>query len=269
MANQIRRTLVLVIVVCFVSAPITLADNEDQIALSQPLTIVWKYQTNDIADLTPASDGREIFLPLGAGVLVSLSGADGKLHWRAEVGGEFSAAPAADDRAVYVAGRYADPDQKQVHGTLRALSKSTGVTLWMRTLPTPLTGALVDAGTTLFASTADGYVYAFNRLTGLVQWRNDYNDEFAGGPTLAGNRLYVGGKSGIVRAFDANTGQLVWQYKTGGAVSSPIAMKDSVAYFGSDDGNVYAFSEIRSKPLWHRRTGAAVRAVVAGEEFHV
>ena len=55
----------------------------------------------------------------------------------------------------------------------RALSKSTGVTLWMRTLPTPLTGALVEAGTTLFASTADGYVYAFNRLTGLVQWRNE------------------------------------------------------------------------------------------------
>ena len=234
---------------------------EDGLALSQPLTVAWRYESDRTIDLTPASDDTTAFVPQGAGILLALNAVDGKLQWRAEAGGEFSAAPAADDRSVYVATRYTEPDQKQVHGTLRAISKSTGVTLWMRTLPAPIGGCLVTNEIALFGGSVDGHIYAFDKRTGLSIWSNQYAEEFSGQPVTAGSLVYFGSNAGTLRALDVKTGNVVWQYKTRGPIQGAIAVRGNIVYFGSRDGNVYAFSEIRSKILWHRRTGAAVQAV--------
>lgn len=197
--------------------------------------------------------------------MVALNAADGRLLWRAETGGEFSAAPAADERGVYVASSSSGPDDKHPRGTLRAVSKATGITLWMRTLPAPIGGGLV-VGTALLGGGSDGRVYAFDKRTGAILWSNQYAETFSGQPALAGNFVYFGGDGGTVRALNATTGQLAWEYKTSGAVKGSIAAANGVVYFGSGDGNVYAFSEIRSKLIWHRRTGAAVQAVIALEK---
>jgi outer membrane protein assembly factor BamB len=234
----------------------------DQIALAQPLIVKWRYQSDEISNLTPAADKTTVFLPLLGGTLVALNAPDGKLLWRAEAGGEFSAAPTTDERCVYAATRYSEPDQKHVHGTLRALSKSTGVTLWMRTLPAPLGGSLAAGESALFAGSSDGRVYAFDKRTGLTLWINQYSEGFSSEPLLAGQMVYLGSDSGTLLALDQATGRLVWQYRTHGAIPGPIAIANGIVYFGSGDGYVYAFSEVRAKLLWRRRTGAAVQAVV-------
>src|SRR5205085_4198065 len=132
-----------------------------------------------------------IFIPMSSGVLVALNAADGKLVWKAEAGGNFSASPIAGERSVFVAQRNGEPDQKQVSGTLRALSKTTGVTLWMRTLPAALSGLAVDP-VSLFGASPDGHVYAFDKRTGLVLWSNQYEEEFSAPPVVAGAHLYLG-----------------------------------------------------------------------------
>lgn len=237
----------------------------DGLLLSQPMTIAWRYQNDHMTDLTPAADDKTVFVPLGSGVLLALSGADGKLQWRAETGGEFSAAPVVDERCVYVATRYTEPDQNHVHGALRAISKSTGVTLWMRTLPAPLAGGLATNQSSVFGGSADGHVYAFDKRAGLSFWSNQYEEQFTGQPLVSGNAAYFGSSAGIVRALDVAAGNVLWQYKARGAVQG-IAIRGNVIYFGSADANVYAFSEVRRKLLWHRRTGAAVQAVTATDE---
>src|ERR1700736_5884239 len=73
-----------------------------RLSLSQPLTVRWRYAGLTL-NLTPAADDERIYLPLAGGTIVSLRASDGQLYWRSEIGGEFSASPAADDRAVYVA----------------------------------------------------------------------------------------------------------------------------------------------------------------------
>ena len=234
-------------------------------ALSQPLTVTWRYRTDQTTDLTPAADAESVFFPLSNGVLLALNTADGKLQWKAEVGGEFSAALIADQRSVYAATGYTKAEQKNTQGTLRALSKSTGLTLWMRTLPAPISGSLVADSVALFGGSVDGHVYSVNKLTGQVLWSNQYAEEFSGHPQVVGNRVYFGSNAGTIRALDARTGQLIWEYKTRGPIQGAIAVKDNMAYFGSGDGNVYAFDEIRSKVRWHRRTGAAVQAVALVE----
>jgi outer membrane protein assembly factor BamB len=235
-------------------------------SLSQPLTVAWRYETSQTTDLTPATDEHSIYVPLGGGVLVALNAADGKLRWKAEVGGDFSASPAVDDRAVYSATRYTGEQEKQTHGTLRAISKTTGVTLWMRTLPAPLAGGLAVAGTGLFAASTDGHAYAFDKQTGLVIWSNQYGEEFSAQPIIAGNSVYVGSNSGMMRALNAQTGALGWQYKTRGAIHGQAAARGDMVYFGSADGSVYAFSDIRKRLVWRRRTGAGVEAVAVVEE---
>lgn len=235
----------------------------DQIALSQPLTIKWRYQSDQISNLTPASDRTTVFVPLGSGTLVALNAADGKLIWRAEAGGEFSAAPTTDDRIVYAATQYSETQPGHVHGTLRALSKTTGVTLWMRTLPAPLGGSLVAGEKALFAGSADGRVYAFDKHTGLTIWINEYSDGFSSQPSLSGQSVYLGSDGGNLLALDQATGRLLWQYRTRGAIHGPIAVTNGIVYFGSGDGYVYAFNELRTKLLWRRRTGAAVQSVAA------
>src|SRR5258707_15156368 len=74
---------------------------QNQIALSQPLVVKWRYQSDQTSDLTPAADKTTIFLPLAAGTLIALNSSDGKLIWRAETGGEFSPAPTTAYRSVY------------------------------------------------------------------------------------------------------------------------------------------------------------------------
>lgn len=234
--------------------------------LSQPLTIVWRYQSDQMTDFTPAADEQTVFFPLTSGVVVALTAGDGKLQWRAEIGGEFSAALVADDRSVYAATKYADPDQKTGHGTLRALSKTTGVTSWMRTLPAPVGGSLAADDNALFVGSLDGRIYSLDKRTGQILWSNEYGEEFAGQPLVAGGRVYFGSNAGSVRALDAKTGQVLWQYKTRGAIKGAMALKDNVLYFGSGDGNVYAFDEISARLRWQRRTGAAVQAVAAVEK---
>jgi outer membrane protein assembly factor BamB len=213
----------------------------DQVALSQPLIVKWRYQTDQISNLTPAADKTTVFVPLAAGTLVALNAADGKLLWRAEAGGDFSAAPSTDERSVYAATRYSEPDKGIIHGTLRALSKTTGVTLWMRTLPGPLAGSLVAGEKALFGGSADGRVYAFDKRTGLTLWINQYAESFSSEPLLAGNLVYVGSETGTLFALDQATGKLVWQYRTHGAIPGPIAVANGIVYFGSGDGYVYAF----------------------------
>src|ERR1700681_1076550 len=201
---------------------------QKQLALLQPLVVKWRYQSDQTSNLTPAADKTTVFLPLAAGTLLALNAADGKLIWRAEAGGEVSAPPTTDDRSVYAATRYSEPEQRLVHGTLRSLSKTTGVTLWMRTLPGPLGGSLIAGENALFAGSSDGRVYAFDKHTGLTLWINQYSEGFSSQPSLSGQLVYLSSDGGNLLALDQATGRPVWQYRTHGAIQGPIVVANGV-----------------------------------------
>src|SRR3979409_861020 len=62
----------------------------NQIALSQPLIVKWRYQSDQSSNLSPAADKTTVFLPLAGGTLIALNAADGKLLWRFEAGCDLS-----------------------------------------------------------------------------------------------------------------------------------------------------------------------------------
>jgi len=250
-----------------VVAPGLRARQDDHIALSQPLIVKWKYESDRMTNLTPASDRQAIYLPLSSGTVVGLSATDGQLRWRSDTGGEFSASPIADERSVYVATEYRDGkgEQAPLRGALRAISKDTGVTRWMRTLSAPIRGSMVANGLRLFAGGADGRLYAFDKGNGLSIWINQYAAPFSAQLTVLADRIYLAGDASTLFALDQGTGHVTWRYRTRSSLSCPVAVAEGVVFFGSTDGYVYAFSESRSELLWRHRTGAAVQAVVVVE----
>ena len=245
---------------------IAVSAGKDELALSNPLTLKWRYGSDQTSNFTPATDTATVYVPLADGTLVALDGRDGQLRWKSEPGGDFSAAPAVDERAVYVATQYESADKTATRGILRAMSKETGITLWMRTLSAPLRTALVVDGPAVFAGAANGSAYAFDKMNGRTLWVNQYSDAFDGQPALVSDRVYLGTLGGWLLALDRKSGDVIWRYRTRGAIRGPIAVADGIVVFGSADGYVYACRDRRGEHLWKHRTGAAVVAVVAIED---
>jgi outer membrane protein assembly factor BamB len=255
--------LIFVIVAARTPSGFAVRSSEGQIALSQPLTIRWQYESDRTVNLTPATDGERIYLPLAEGMLVSLRATDGQLFWKTEIGGELSASPAADERAVYIASKAGGPSgsEPRALGTLRALGREAGVTLWMRTFQFPLQGALAVNQTTLFGGGTDGRFYALDKKTGTFLWVMQHWSRFASHPVVSGSRLYIGNDDGTLFSLDQATGKQLWRYRTRGAIRGRAAVVGGVIYFGSADGFVYAINEADGRLRWRARTGAGVQAV--------
>ena len=243
------------------SFPIALA--EGHIALSQPLTLRWQYTTDSTINLTPATDGQRVYLPLATGTIVSLRAFDGQMYWRTEIGGELSASPVADERGVYIASETGVVQGKapQAAGALRALGRESGVTLWMHTLPFPLRGALAMNEQALFGGAGDGRVYAVSKKTGEMLWVKQFATPFSSLPTVSNTYLFIGNDDGTLFCLDQKTGKQIWRYRTRGAVRGRASVHHGVVYFGSADGYVYAIDEMTGRFRWRTRTGAGVQAV--------
>ena len=234
-----------------------------KLALSQPLTVRWRYASNATLNLTPAADKERIYLPLAGGTIVSLSANEGQLLWKSEVGGEFSASPAADDRALYVASEMVgtDGDSRRSRGALRALGREAGVTTWLNTLPVPIRGALAISNDKIFAGAGDGGFYSLDKTTGNIVWLAQIGSALNCTPVISKHGVYVGGENGALVSLEESSGKLRWRYDTRGPVRGPVAIFNDMVYFGSGDGYVYAVSEAEGHLRWRTRTGAGVQAV--------
>lgn len=232
--------------------------------LSQPLTVRWQYDTERTVNLTPAANSDLVYLPLTAGTLLSLRAADGQLLWREDMGGEFSAAPLADEGAVYIAsetGASSGAHFPRATGAIRALSHKSGITLWMRTLQSPIRGALTASRDRLFGGAADGRIYAIGKERGEILWMTQLRTPFASQPVVSGDRLYIGGEDGALFALEQATGRVIWRYQTRGALRGLVAVAEGTIYFGSADTYIYALREGDGALRWRTRTGAEVQSV--------
>ena len=181
---------------------ILIASVNSDALLSQPLTVRWRYESN-VTNLTPAFDNERIFVPIAGGQLVALKAKDGQLVWRAEIGGELSASPVADENAIYVASETViQTEAQKSSGALRALGREGGVTQWMTPLVRPLRGALALSHGKIFAGGLDGRAYAFDKRTGGVMWSIPYSLEFSGQPVVKDGKVYLGSEDGTLLALD-------------------------------------------------------------------
>lgn len=236
-----------------------------QATLSRPLHERWSFEDDKISNITPAVNGEAVYVPLGNGAVVSLRRDSGELLWRSELGGVITSSPSADSRGVYLASEIpplGESKYPQATGVLRALGSKSGVTLWMRTLPSPIRGALAANETTLFGRSSDGRIYAVKKENGEIDWIKYGSLPFNSSPVLYGGKLYVVDGGGSLYALEESTGQTSWRYRTRARPGASLAIIEGTVFVGSDDGYVHAIDDKTGRMRWRARAaGAAVQTV--------
>ncbi len=258
------RTLVCLLVIVIIQYSPTQISAQTQLSLSRPLRVKWKYETSMAINLTPAVNKDTVYLPLTAGDIISLQATDGEFNWKTETGGDISASPVADERGVYIASEtnIAGSTSTRATGTLRALGRSSGVTLWMRPLQSPIRGVLAANQDTIFGGASDGRIYAVQKESGNILWVLKHSAPFLSNPILSEDRLYIGSEDGTLFCIDQKTGRTFWRYRTRGPLRAPVAVAGQTVFIGSADSYVYAINESDGRFRWRVRTGASVQSVL-------
>ncbi len=244
--------------------PKSSAAQENQATLSRPLHIRWSFEADNISNITPAVTGEAVYVPLNSGTVVSLRRDSGVLSWKSELGGVITASPTADSSGVYLASEIPPAEGSrypQATGVLRALGSRSGITLWMRTLPSPMRGTLASNATTLFGRSSDGRIYAVKKENGEIVWIKYGSLPFNSSPVLYDRNLYVVDTGGSLYAIEEETGQTIWRYRTRLQSGVSLAIIEGTVFVGSDDGYVHAIEQRTGRMLWRARAGAAVQTV--------
>lgn len=238
--------------------------------LSRPIYVRWLFKTDDVTTLTPAADSERVYMPMSSGAVVSVRLSDGALIWRSDIGGALSASPAVDERYVFVASESL-PTPKSIYpqatGVLRALSRQSGLTFWMRTLHSPVRGGINLNGKSLFVTSSDGRLYAIKKETGEIKWIKYNSSPFSTQNLLHGETLYTSDTYGDILSIELENGTTLWRYRTRKSIRAPVAVYGNMIYAGTADGFVYAIDRTNGRLRWRARTGAAIQAVLAGENW--
>jgi outer membrane protein assembly factor BamB len=243
---------------------------QDLADLARPVHVRWLFKAEGATNLTPAVDNERIYMPLSNGSLVSVRLSDGGLIWKSDIGGALSASPAVDKRNVFVASESL-PTPKSVYpqatGVLRALSRQSGLTSWMRTLPSPVRGAINLNAQSLFVTSSDGRIYALRKETGEIKWIKYNSSPFGAQNLLDGQTLYASDTYGDILSIELENGRTLWRYRTRRPLRAPVAVYGNMVYAGTTDGFVYAIDKTTGRLRWRVRAGAAIQAVLAGEKW--
>lgn len=224
---------------------------------------LWKRRLGMLAASSPACDGKGVFVVLlrrrgsGAGRVVALGAARGRMRWARRLPSRAESSPLLDrDRVIF----------GSEDGTVYALSKRTGRLAWRQRTAGAVKGAVAREGDRLFVGTYGGWVYALRRGSGRVLWRT----RAAGGGAFglgAGNfystpavdygRVYLGATNGAVYSLSARTGRLAWRKQTGAYVyASPavgaVAGGPPTVWIGSYTGTFYALDARTGSVRWTR-----------------
>ena len=238
--------------------------------LSQPFHVRWVFKTDGVTNLTPAVDDERVYLPLSNGSIVSVRLSDGILIWRSDVGGAISAPPVVDKRNIFVASESL-PTPKSVYpqatGVLRSLGRQSGLTSWMRTLPSPVRGAINLNGQSLFFTSTDGRLYALRKETGEIKWIKYNSSPFSTVNLLDDQTLYASDTYGDILSIEPESGRTLWRYRTRKGLRGQVAVYGNMIYAGTADGFVFAIDRVTGRLRWRVRTGAAIQAVLAGEKW--
>lgn len=241
-----------------------LATETAKLSLLEPLVVEWSYKTDQTLNFTPAIADGNLYVPLSAGNLIALRLSDGKFEWRAEMGGDISAAPVADERSVYVASQTITPlvHSARTGGILRALSRNSGVTIWSRNLSTPLKAVLAIDNTTIYGCGGDGSLYSIDKDSGALRWVLSHSSPLLGSPHQTAEKVYIASRDGSLLAIDKKTGKSLWRYQTPSLSITSIAVGIDRIFLGTSDGYIYAIEETSGVLAWRVRNGSGIQALI-------
>ncbi len=112
-------------------------------------------------------------------------------------------------------------------------------------------------GSTIYATAADGWVYAIRSADGSIAWRSGAISAMYNPAVGDDGSLYVGSTNGKLYSYSAS-GSLNWTFQMQSKVTcAPALAKDGTIYIGSQDMNLYALDPT-GQMKWLHRTGGPI-----------
>ena len=142
-----------------------------------------------------------VIAALDTGEVLALRGADGTIVWRQHVGAPVVASAAINGDRLYLPG---------ADGIVRALTVSTGATLWSRTLGGSIV-TIAPLGTRVYVGSADNFFYCLDDSGGRVRWRWRAGADPVGAAIADDERVYFTSLDTVVRALDRGHGAQRWR----------------------------------------------------------
>jgi len=227
----------------------------------------------------------------GSGAKIETLSLDGNKLWTTELGGEIVSNMLAGDGGLLLVTSIIDADSKKlVGGTLRFLSKETGITAWTAKLPEADSFTLGLAGESVVAVTSRGAILAFDGKSGAAKWRRELAEGFVGEPRFNGANVYAASTANQVFTVALATGEIIsvkklkfaptaigeitgevitgdergnvtslgksekvnWNFKSGGRISTILEVGDNLLA-ASNDNFVYLFTARNGGVEWKKR----------------
>jgi len=147
---------------------IIVADDQGSIVALHPDTgeIQWSTDIHSPVYTSVASEGDMLYIPTTRGRLVALDGISGTVQWEMVLPDTTVrlSSPAVDGDIVIVGGS---------DGNIRALSPSTGETVWIFEAADALTAAPLLTPAVVYVGSMGGILYALHRETGELWWHTE------------------------------------------------------------------------------------------------
>lgn len=227
--------------------------------LALPFKRAWLY-VDDLTTLAPTMDETQVYLPLVGGRVVCLERETGDRLWLSESGGLISAPVAIGEKSVLITARKLADDGTEAGASIRAVDKTTGLTLWAKDFARAFTSPLTCVKGRIYVGSADGSLYAISTENGEVIWKAATQDAVRGGVLIADYAVYFGSDDGALRGVELEKGQELWKFQTKGKIRCTPVTDGHNFYFGSSEGFFYAVDKVTGKVKWQSRTGAAIEA---------
>lgn len=217
---------------------------------------VWSAPIGGQYDSTrgPTVAGSQVFAASGTSVY-ALSLSTGARQWVRQLNESVSSFVAYAQGRVFVA----TYEGATTAYSLRALSSSTGATLWRVTGvggvygggPAVKDGVVYLAGNRSGSDGGGVSLTALRASDGTKLWSRLAGDDVHSIAAVDASRAYVGTIDGSVHAFNKSTGALVWATPaTGEEIWSSISSANGVLYLTRDSGAVQALNAATGALLW-------------------
>jgi outer membrane protein assembly factor BamB len=189
--------------------------------------LLQRYPRSGIARLAVLNDILYMNVNAVSGSVVQAMHHDGRILWRANVGGRLCGNPVVVDDIVYVS---------IAEGSVIALRASDGFSLWSKETGSNIfVSPTVDGKIVYIASEKNGLskpsVYALQAENGTLLWQSSLPEATSFSITILEGILYISTQRGRI-ALRASDGVFLWRYSQdkGDIICSPLTIVEGIAY---------------------------------------
>jgi outer membrane protein assembly factor BamB len=208
--------------------------------LPDKLDILWKFQTKDTIEGTPAIAGGTVYVGAMDEFLYALDLATGKETWRYKAGA-VKAPVAVRDGAVYAG---------NIDGLFHCVDAATGKKLWTFEASAEISSGANFSGSRVLFGCADETLYCLSAKGEKLWTFRVQGGPVLATPALAQNRTFVAGCDSTLHVLDAAAGKELSSVDLGSQIGATAAVRGDQLYVGTMGNQVLAVDWKQGKVAW-------------------